>query len=38
MSVLCVGIIYYLGANGTQYKKRGVILEAEGVPRFLMTV
>lgn len=38
MSVLCVGIIYYLGANGTQYKKRGVILEAEGVPHFLMTV
>lgn len=38
MSVLCIVIIYYLRANGVLYKERGMILEAEGMPRFLMTM
>lgn len=38
MSVLCIVIIYYLGANGMQYKECGMISEVEGMPRFLMTV
>lgn len=38
MSVLCIVIIYYLGANGPQYKGCGVISEAEGVWCFPMTV
>lgn len=38
MSVLCSVVIYYLGANGMQYKECGVISEAGGVPCFLMTV
>lgn len=38
MSVLCIVVIYYLGANGMQHKERGMISEAEGMPRFLMTM
>lgn len=38
MSVLCSVVIYYLRANGMQYKEHGVIWEAGGVPCFLMTV